>query len=112
MAGDSPDGVVVPDVVGLQVHHARLAVASVDLFLTTRDPDGPPIGAFSSFDGWYVIAQVPAPGAVVPRASWIAVEIEERGGGGESGDREPRIPASPAGVRPLERSFSGGWSSG
>jgi hypothetical protein len=89
--------VAVPDLVGLEMRQARGVADSLDLFITSGNPDGPPISALTRPGRWVVIAQHPWPGTIVPRASWIVVDFEERGGGG-AGDREPRVPDPPVGT--------------
>jgi hypothetical protein len=89
--------VEVPDLVGLEVRQARRIADSFDLFITSGSPDGPPVGALTWPGRWVVITQNPSPGTIVPRASWVVVEFEQRGGGG-AGDREPRRPDPPLGT--------------
>ena len=103
MAGPSVE-VAVPDLVGLEVRQARGVADSFDLFITSGNPDGPPISALTWPGRWVVTAQRPSPRTVVPRASWILVVFEERGGG-QAGDREPRVPDPPEGTIRLERSL-------
>lgn len=99
--------VAVPALVGVEVGQARILADSVDLFLTSGDPDGPPIGALTWPGRWIVTRQQPSPGTMVPRASWVVVGFEQRGGG-EAGDREPRWPIPPEGRILAERSPSYG----
>lgn len=104
MSGPS-ELVAVPDLVGLEVGEARGLADSVDLFVTGGNPDGPPISALTWPGRWVVTAQRPSPGALVRRAAWIVVDVEKRGGG-DAGDREPRVPRPPAGTILAERSSS------
>lgn len=99
---ESASLVTVPDLVGLEVPQARRLADSLDLFITSGNPDGPPIGALTWPGRWVVTAQRPPRGALVARAAWIVVDVEERGG--EAGDREPRIPNPPEGTILAERS--------
>ena len=103
MAGPSAE-VALPDLVGLEVRRARGVADSLNLFITSGNPDGPPISALTWPGRWVVTSQRPSPGTMVPRASWIVVDFEERGGGG-AGDREPRVPDPPAGTIRVERSL-------
>jgi hypothetical protein len=96
--------VAVPDLVGLEVRQALSVADSLNLFVTSGNPDGPPIRALTWPGRWMVVAQRPSPGTIVPRASWIVVDFEERGGGG-AGDREPRVPDPPLGTIRVERSL-------
>jgi uncharacterized protein YciI len=88
---------LVPDLVGLAVGDARAKAHSSGFSIATGDPDGAPISFYVSHGHWVVTAQVPLPGVLAPLHSPIVVEIEERGGGGESGDREPLVPQPPGG---------------
>lgn len=104
MAGSSEE-VAVPDLVGHEVRQARRIADSSNLFITGGRPDGPPIGALTWPGRWVVTAQRPPAGTTVARASWIVIDVEERGGGG-AGDREPRVPDGPTRTIHLERSLS------
>jgi len=76
--------------------------------LTARDPDGVPISFYLAnrqYRHCVVIGQDPLPGVVAPLHSQIAVALEERGGGGRSDDREPRVPHPPGGVVHFEHSI-------
>lgn len=98
---------LVPDVVGMTVGEAHAKAASSGFALRTADPDGVPITfsmAQHRYGHWLVVGQSPLPGVLAPLRSAIAVTIEERGGGGgESGDREPRVPGPPGGIVHFER---------
>jgi hypothetical protein len=94
----------VPDLIGLEVARARAVADSLDLFITSANPDGPPIGALTWPGRWVVTAQNPPAGARAPRGSWVVVDFDERGGG-SAGDREPRLPTPPSGTILAERSL-------
>jgi predicted RNA-binding protein YlqC (UPF0109 family) len=102
--GAMPHG-VVPDLVGMTVRDAHTEARSSGFHLTTGDPDGAPITFYMAHGHWVVSGQSPFPGVFAPLHSQIVVDVEERGGGGESGDREPRVPGPPGGVVELERSI-------
>lgn len=92
---------LVPDLVGMTVPEARDKARSSGFSLATGDPDGVPISfymAHRQFGHWVVIGQSPLPDVLAPLHSQIVVAIEERGGGGEAGDREPRAPRPPGGI--------------
>lgn len=99
---------VVPNLVGAAVDSARAKALSAGFPLATGDPDGTPVSFYAAHGDWVVIRQTPQPGGLAPRGSPIVVDVEERGGGGESGDREPRAPGPPSGVVRMERSVASG----
>lgn len=92
---------LVPDLVGMTVEDARDKARSSGFSLATGDPDSTPISFYASRGGWRIVSQAPAAGALAPLHSAIVVEVEE-GGGGESGDREPRVPHPPGGLAHAE----------
>lgn len=97
---------VVPDLVGRKVRDAHAKARSSGFQLTTGDPDGVPITFYMAHGHWVVCGQSPVPGVLAPLHSQIVVDVEERGGGGgESGDREPRVPGPPGGIVELEHSI-------
>ena len=104
MAREASDLVVVPKFVGLPVLEARSLASSAHLVLTSGTPDGPPLGAALTWPGRSVVtAQRPGAGASVPSGSWVVIDfINLGGGGGESGDREPRAPTPSAGALAVE----------
>lgn len=92
---------LVPDLVGMTVPAAHGKARSSGFSLATGGPDGVPISpdmAHRQYEGWVVVGQDPLPGGLAPLGSRILVSIEERGGGGEPGDREPRLPRPPGGI--------------
>lgn len=95
---------LVPDVVGMTVPEAYDKARSCGFSLTTSDPDDVPITFYINrqFRHWVVIGQEPLPGVLAPLGAQIVVALEERGGGGESGDREPRVPRPPGGIVQFE----------
>lgn len=98
--------VVVPNVVGMAVREARRAARLGGFELATADPDGTPISVYAQHIRWTVVAQRPASGVPAPVHSTIVVDVEERGGGGESGDREPRVPGPPGGLVQFEHAVA------
>lgn len=101
----SPGRDLVPDLVGMPVPEARDKARSSGFSLATGGPDAVPISfylAHRRFEHWVVIGQNPLPGVLAPLRSQIVVAIEEHGGGGESGDREPRVPRPPGGIVHVE----------
>ncbi len=104
MARSAPQSVVVPDFVGLSIQSARGVANSADVVLTSGRPDGPPLGALTWPGNWVVTGQDPSAGAVVERGSWVVISFENRGGG-DAGDREPRVPRPPE--RRLEEELRG-----
>ncbi len=92
----------VPDLVGLEVRQAREVADALDLFVTGGNPDGPPLGALTWAGRWVVTGQRPPAGTLVARAAWIVVDFDQRGGG-EAGDREPRVPEPPSGTMRTQR---------
>ncbi len=96
----TPGRDLVPDLVGMAVGDAHDKARAAGFPLATSDPDGVPISFFVGHPGrdrWVVLAQSPRPGVLSPLHSPIVVSIEDRGGGGTSGDREPRVPVPPGG---------------
>jgi hypothetical protein len=98
------DGVIVPDLVGLPVRRALVEARLRGFALSSGDPEHP-IGVYYFRNMYGVTAQNPIAGIVAPYGSDIIVDIERRGRGGESGDREPRVPKPPASVASLEKSL-------
>ena len=94
MAPFAPEPVIVPAFVGLSIQDARGLANAADVVLTGGRPDGPPLGALTWPGNWVVTGQDPSAGAVVDRGSWVVISFENRGGG-DSGDREPRVPRPP-----------------
>lgn len=94
MPRSAPQSVVVPTFVGLSVQSARGLATAADVVLTSGRLDGPPLGALTSPGNWVVTGQDPLPGALVERGSWVVISFESRGGG-DDGDREPRLPPPP-----------------
>jgi beta-lactam-binding protein with PASTA domain len=84
------DAVVVPDLVGLAVPEARRVATEAGVVPASADPDGPPLAALTWPGRYVVIAQEPAPGAVLLR--WDSVVVQVRRDEGGAGDREPRRP--------------------
>ncbi len=106
LAPRPPGHDLVPDLVGLTVREAHAKARSSGYFLATGDPDGIPISfsaAHREYGHWVVMSQSPVPSVLAPLHSAIVVTIEERGGGGESGDREPRVPRPPRGMLRFEQ---------
>lgn len=106
LGATAPARDLVPDLVGMTVGEAHAKAASSGFSLRTADPDGVPITfsmARHQYGHWVVMGQSPLPWVPAPLHSIISVAIEERGGGGESGDREPRVPGPPGGIVQLER---------
>lgn len=103
----APGHDLVPDLVGMSLQDAHTTARFSGFALSTSDPDGVPIGyylAHGELGHWTVVGQSPLPGVLAPLHSSIVVAIDERGGG-EAGDREPRIPHPPKGVVGLERAI-------
>ena len=94
-AGDAAEGVRVPTLVGLLVDDARAIASANDLLLATGNLDGPSLGSLALPWEWTVIGQTPEPGVLVERCSWVVVDVMNFGGG-DAGDREPRLPEPPA----------------
>lgn len=97
---------LVPELVGMTVSEALAKARASGFALTTADPDGAPITARSAradYERWIVVGQSPVSGVLVALHSHIVVAIEGRGRGGQSGDREPRVPRPPGGLAHLER---------
>lgn len=95
---------LVPDLVGMWLGEAYAKAGSAGFSLATGAPDGGPISfsmATRDFAFWVVVEQRPPAGVLAPLHSRIEVSIEERGGG-ESGDREPRVPRPPGGALHFE----------
>jgi hypothetical protein len=87
----SDDWVSVPYLVGLDVHSARAACEEEHLVMVGQDVDGPPLSTLTWPGVWIVTDQDPVPGTLALRGDAVTIEFRGRGGG-EAGDREPRIP--------------------
>lgn len=96
MPRSAPQLVVVPAFAGLSMQSARHLAHAADVVLTSGRLDGPPLGALTWPGTWVVTGQDPSPGALVERGSWVVISFESRGGG-DDGDREPRVPPPPDG---------------
>ena len=94
---------LVPDLIGMSVGDAREKAHASGFPLATDDPDGLPMSYYLTHGQWTVVGQRPAPGVLALLHSSIVVDLEDRGGGGEARDREPRVPGPTRGVLPLER---------
>lgn len=94
---------VVPHLMGLPFAAAREMATAAGVVLTSGAPDGPPMEAMAWPGTWAVTRQWTPPGARVPFGSLVIVELvrTDGGGGGSSGDREPRLPTPPTGARPI-----------
>ena len=86
------DQVQMPSLIGMAVRQARDAGHRAGVVVVSADLGGPPLGVLTWPGVWTVTAQRPAAGAWVPRWGNVAIDFEERHGGGAGGDREPRIP--------------------
>lgn len=96
---------LVPDLSGMTVAEAHGKARAAGFRLVTADPDGVPISfamANDEYARFVVVGQSPLPGVLAPLRSPIVVTVEERGGGGEAGDREPLVPTPPGGNVVLE----------
>jgi len=96
---------LVPDLVGMTVPEAHDKARSSGFSLATGDSDETRISfsmANRQYEHWVVIGQNPLPGIVAPLHSQIVVALEERGRGGQAGDREPPVPRPPGGVVHVE----------
>ena len=82
----------VPHLVGLTVPEARERGHEAGVVVTSRDVDGPPLGALTWPGTWVVTGQAPAAGARVRRAAVVMIDFEEYPDAGGAGDREPRHP--------------------
>lgn len=82
----------VPDLVGMEVGSAWMHGHDIGVAVSSTDPDGPPVHDRNRIGVWFVVAQHPPAGTEVDRWTTVIVDIEEQGGGGEAGDREPRVP--------------------
>ncbi|ROP37706.1 PASTA domain-containing protein [Saccharothrix texasensis] len=67
----------VPHLVGLTVPRAREAGHAAGVVVTSRDPDGPPLGALTWPGTWIVTAQDPAAGRRVRRGAPVVIDFEE-----------------------------------
>ena len=84
--------VAVPDLVGLHVRLARDVGHDAAVVVVAADVDGPPLGSLTWPGVWVVTGQDPVAGTRVPK--WDNVRIAfRRADGGETGDREPRLPS-------------------
>lgn len=92
---------VVPHLVGLPVDAAQELAAASGVVLTSGAPDGPPVGVMAWPGTWVVARQWTPAGARVTFGALVVVELvrTDGGGGGNAGDREPRDPVPPSGVR-------------
>lgn len=81
------EAVKVPNVVGMHIADANRVAGAAGLKLAQPDPDGPPLGALTWPDDYWVTAQTPAPGATVWRYDSLVVWWSDDHG---SGVREPR----------------------
>ena len=84
--------IVVPNVVGLTFAEARDVLLDAKLAGVMADEDGTPL----SSHGWsaaIVVDQVPEAGAKVPALTRVQLWVEQSGGGGSAGVREPRRPS-------------------
>lgn len=106
MAGRETAQVVVPSFIGLPVHEARSLADDNRLLLTSEEPDGPPLGHLTWAGHWVVMGQRPPAGEVVVAWSWVVIDFMDLGGG-ESGDREPRVPEPPFGRLAWEQAAPG-----
>ncbi|AUG75140.1 hypothetical protein CFP65_0157 [Kitasatospora sp. MMS16-BH015] len=107
----------VPDVVGLEIDAAREVAGKAGVVLAPPDPDGPSLRALTWPGQWTVTAQHPAPGSAMRYRGSLVVEFRPGApvdaapdspppgdtGGGESGDREPRLPKPSPGALGAER---------
>ncbi|MEU4764539.1 PASTA domain-containing protein [Actinosynnema sp. NPDC023794] len=82
----------VPHLVGLTVRQARQTGHDAGVVVTSRDVDGPPLGALTWPGTWVVTAQDPTAGRRVRRGATVVIDFEERPDEGGAGDREPRHP--------------------
>jgi len=82
----------VPDVVGLSRDEARKVLGDKNLVPIAADPDGPPLG-LAGFANSVVKDQSPEAGAKVPPGSPVRLWLDDGGGPGGPGVREPRRPA-------------------
>lgn len=90
-AGDSD--VRVPDLVGLGWEEARAVGEAAGLWVSSTDPDGPPLPALG-WPGGVVVRQEPSPGRVLGRGGRLTVWLGR--GPGPAGVREPRrLPPTP-----------------
>ncbi|GAB2970508.1 PASTA domain-containing protein [Saccharothrix stipae] len=82
----------VPHLVGLTVPEARDRGHRAGVVVTSRDVDGPGLGARTWPGTWIVTAQEPPAGARVRRGAPVVIDFEEYPDAGGAGDREPRRP--------------------
>ncbi|MHA6757827.1 hypothetical protein [Streptacidiphilus sp. PAMC 29251] len=87
----------------MAVSVARDVAWDAGLVIASADPDGPPLGALTWPGVWIVTAQHPVPGTAMRRRGSVVVDFEERGRGGDDGDREPRNPLPPLDALHAER---------
>ncbi|MEV8440403.1 PASTA domain-containing protein [Actinosynnema sp. NPDC051121] len=66
----------VPDLVGLTVPLARRTGDEAGVVVTSRDVDGPPLGALTWPGTWVVTAQEPQAGARVRRGAVVMIDFE------------------------------------
>lgn len=81
----------VPDLVGMEVESAWMHGHDVGVAVSSADPDGPPVHGRGRTGVWFVVAQHPPAGTEVLRWAAVVVDVEESGGG-DAGDRKPRVP--------------------
>ncbi|MFI9006351.1 PASTA domain-containing protein [Actinosynnema sp. NPDC053489] len=67
----------VPLLVGLTVPDARALGQEAGVVVTSRDIDGPPLGALTWPGTWVVTAQEPAAGTPVRRGAVVMVDFEQ-----------------------------------
>jgi hypothetical protein len=84
--------VEVPNLIGLPVSIARKIGHDAGVVVTTKDLDGPPLGALTWPGTWVVTAQDPATGHLLLRGALVTIEFEKFPDDGRAGDREPRRP--------------------
>ena len=82
-------GVVVPNVVGMTFAEARDVLFQGNLLPLNADPDA--MG--TTWGNGIVVDQIPEAGAKVPRGTQVRLWLEQQGGGGSAGVREPRRPS-------------------
>ena len=68
----------VPRLVGLTVPEARKRGHKAGVVVTSRDVDGPPLGALTWPGTWVVTGQEPLPGDRVRRGAVVMIDFEER----------------------------------
>lgn len=67
----------VPQLVGMLVPAARAAGHKAGVVVTSKDIDGPPLGALTWPGTWVVTAQRPSAGTQLPRWDNVMIEFEE-----------------------------------